>query len=197
MIKIIEQGQKTFTRTCDRCGCKFQYDLSDLSGLDYIDCPYCHTTITHVGSKAIKMELGKTNKIDWKDKTPCNFDTGKINVDDIRKHTTTTPYKVEVGDAGYNYGTTTGQYVTPNTVTTIGDINKLGSGCVTGKVDPNITIYANKLPDDIVDDPYNNIGMSLPDDVKDDCCYESDDYKVWYEKWCKEIREREPVKCNK
>ena len=36
MIKIIEQGQKTFTRTCDRCGCKFQYDLSDLSGLDYI-----------------------------------------------------------------------------------------------------------------------------------------------------------------
>lgn len=101
------------------------------------------------------------------------------------------------GDAGYNYGTTTGQYVTPNTVTTIGDVNKLGSGGVTGKVDPSITIYANKLPDDIVDDPYNNIGMRLPDDVKDNCCYESDDYKVWYEKWCKEIREREPVKCNK
>lgn len=198
MIKIIEQGQKTFTRTCDRCGCKFQYDLSDLSGLDYISCPYCHTTITHVGPKATKIDLGKTNKIDyWKDKTPCNFDTGKINVDDIRKHTTTTPYKVEVGDAGYNYGTTAGQYVNPNTVTTIGDINKIGSGCVTGKVDPNTTIYANKLPDDIVDDPYNNIGMILPNDVKDNCCYESDDYKAWYEKWCKEIREREPVKCNK
>lgn len=105
MIKIIEKGQKIFTRTCDRCGCKFQYDLRDLGGLDFINCPCCHTTITHVGPKA------------------------------------------------------------------------------------------TKLPDDIVDDPYNNIGMQLPDDIKDNCCYESDDYKAWYEKWCKEIREREPIKC--
>lgn len=126
MIKILEKGQKTFTRTCDRCGCKFQYDLSDLGGLDYINCPCCHTTLTHVGPKAIKMDLGKTNKVDW-----------------------------------------------------------------------NTTIYTGTLPDDIVDDPYNNIGMSLPDSVKDNCCYESDDYKTWYEKWCKGIREREPVKCNK
>ena len=161
MIKILEKGQQTFTITCDRCGCKFQYDLSDLSGLDYISCPCCHTTLTHVGPKAIKMNLIKDNKT--------------------------------VGNAGYNYATTTGQYVNPNTVTTISDVNKPGSDCVTGKVD----IYANKLPDDIVDDPYNNIGMSLPNDIKDNCCYESDDYKAWYEKWCKEIREREPVKCNK
>lgn len=151
MIKILEKGQQTFIRTCDRCGCKFQYDLSDLSGLDYISCPCCHTTLTHVGPK------------------------------------------VEVGDAGYNYATTTGQYVNPNTVTTIGDINKPGSDCVTGKVDPSIAIYANKLPDDIVDDPYNNIGMSLPNDVKDNCCYESDDYKAWYEKWHKAIVEKEPI----
>lgn len=162
MIKIIEQGQKTFTRTCDRCGCKFQYDLSDLSGLDYINCPYCHTTLTHIGPKAVKIDLNKANKT--------------------------------VGDGGYNYGTTTGQYVNPNTVTTISDATKPST--ITGG-DPNTTIYANKLPDDIVDDPYNNIGMSLPNDVKDNCCYESDDYKDWYEKWCKEIREREPVKCNK
>lgn len=188
MIKIIEQGQKTFTRTCDRCGCKFQYDLSDLSGLDFISCPYCHTTITHVGPKAIKMDLGKTNKIDWKDKTPCNFDTGKINVDYIRKHTTTTPYKVEVGDAGYNYGTTTGQYVNPNTVTTISDAT-----ITVG--DPNATIYTGELPDDIVDDPYNSIGMKLPDDVKDNCCYESDSYKAWYEKWHQAIVEKEPIEC--
>lgn len=165
MIKIIEQGQKTFTRTCDRCGCKFQYDLSDLSGLDFISCPYCHTTITHVGPNAVKMNLIKDNKT--------------------------------VGDVGYNYGTTTGQYVNPNTATTISDGNKPGSDCVTGKVDPNITIYANKLPDDIIDDQYNNVGIQLPDDVQDNCCYESDLYKAWYEKWCKKIREREPVKCNK
>ncbi len=152
MIKILEKGQQTFTRTCDRCGCKFQYDLSDLSGLDYISCPCCHTTLTHVGPKTVKMNLIKDNKT--------------------------------VGNAGYNYATTTGQHVNPNTVTS-------------RKVDPSITIYSNKLPDDIVDDPYNNIGMSLPNDIKDNCCYESDDYKAWYEKWCKEIRERESVKCNK
>ena len=156
MIKIIEQGQKTFTRTCDRCGCKFQYDLSDLSGLDFISCPYCHTTITHVGPKAIKMDLDKTNKT--------------------------------VGNTGYNYATTTGQYVNPNTVTTISDVT-----ITVG--DPNATIYANKLPDDIVDDKYNNVSMSLPDDVQDNCCYESDDYKAWYEKWCKKIKENAPIEC--
>lgn len=196
MIKIIEKGQKTFTKTCDRCGCKFQYDLSDLGGLDFISCPYCHTTITHVGPKAVKIDLGKANKVDyWCDKTPCNFDTGKINVDDIRKHTTTTPYKVVVDDSGYNYVTTTGQYVNPNTIITVGDINKPGSDCVIAKEDPNVTIYANKLPDDIVDDPYNNIGMQLPDDIKDNCCYESDNYKAWHEKWCEYIKENEPIKC--
>lgn len=156
MIKIIEQGQKTFTRTCDRCGCKFQYDLSDLSGTDYISCPCCHTTLTHVGPKAIKMDLGKTNKT--------------------------------VGNAGYNYATTTGQYVNPNTITTISDAT-----ITVG--DPNATIYTGELPDDIVDDPYNNIGMSLPNDVKDNCCYESDDYKAWYEKWHQAIVEKEPIKC--
>ena len=195
MIKIIEKGQKTFTKTCDRCGCKFQYDLSDLGGLDFISCPYCHTTITHIGPKAVKIDLGKANKIDWSDKTPCNFDTGKINVDDIRKHTTTTPYKVGVDGGGYNYVTTTGQYINPNTIITVGDINKPGSDCVIAKEDPNVTIYANKLPDDIVDDPYNNIGMQLPDDIKDNCCYESDSYKAWHEKWCEYIKENVPIEC--
>lgn len=187
MIKIIEKGQKTFIRTCDRCGCKFQYDLSDLSGLEYISCPCCHNTLVHIGPKATKIDLGKSNKIDW-------IDTGKINVDDIKKHTTTTPYKVEVGDAGYNYTTTTGRYVNPSTVTTISEATK--PSAITGG-DPNVTIYANKLPDDIVDDPYNNIGMSLPDDIKDNCCYKSDDYKAWYEKWCKETKDNAPIKCKK
>ena len=192
MIKIIEQGQKTFIRTCDRCGCKFQYDLSDLSGLDYISCPYCHTTLVHIGPKAVKIDLGKTNKIDW-------IDTGKINVDDIQKYTTPTPYKIDVGDDRYNYVTTTGpQYINPNPTVTISktDLPKSDSYAITGG-DPNATIYANKLPDDIVDDPYNNIGMQLPDDIKDNCCYESDSYKAWHEKWCKEIKDNAPIKCKK
>lgn len=156
MIKIIEKGQQTFTRTCDRCGCKFQYDLSDLSGLDYINCPFCHTTLTHVGPKAIKMDLIKDNKT--------------------------------VGDAGYNYATTTGQYVNPNTVTTISDVT-----ITVG--DPNATIYTRELPDDLIDDQYNNVGIQLPDDVQDNCCYESDLYKAWYEKWCKKIKENAPIEC--
>lgn len=156
MIKIIEQGQKTFTRTCDRCGCKFQYDLSDLSGLDYINCPFCHTTLTHIGPKAIKMDLDKTNKT--------------------------------VGNTVYNYATTTGQYVNPNTVATISDVT-----ITVG--DSNSTIYTGELPDDIIDDQYNNIGIQLPDDVQDNCCYESDLYKAWYEKWCKKIKENAPIEC--
>lgn len=173
MIKIIEQGKKTFARTCGRCGCKFQYDLSDLGGLDYISCPYCHTTITHVGPKATKIDLGKTNCID---------------AEEMRKKSVITPNKVEVGDAGYNYATTTGQYVNQNTVTTISDAT-----ITVG--DPNATIYTGELPDDIVDDSYNNIGMSLPDNVKDNCCYKSDSYKTWYEKWHQAIVEKEPIKC--
>ncbi len=181
MIKIIEQGQKTFTRTCDRCGCKFQYDLSDLSGLDYISCPCCHTTLTHIGPHAKKVG-------------PNDTDLSKVTFTPQKDYQ---PYKIDVGDGGYNFGTTTGQYINPNTSITIGDVNKPGSGCVTGKVDPNINIYANKLPDDIIDDQYNNVGIQLPDDVQDNCCYESDLYKAWYEKWCKKIKENAPIECKK
>ena len=181
MIKIIEKGQKTFTRTCDRCGCKFQYDLSDLSVVDHISCPFCNTTLIHIGPNDKKVGLNDT------DLSKTTFTPQK----DYQ------PYKIDVGDSGYNFGTTTGQYINPNTTITIGDINKPGSDCVIGEVDPNTKIYANKLPDDIVDDKYNNISISLPDDVQDNCCYESDNYKAWYEKWRKEIKENAPIECKK
>jgi hypothetical protein len=182
MIKIIEQGQKTFIRTCDRCGCKFQYDLSDLIGLEYISCPCCHNNLIHMGPKTVKIDLSKTNCID---------------AEEMRKNSVITPNKIEVGDGGYNYGTTTGaQYADPNVIITVKANEATKPSTITGG-DPNATIYANKLPDDIVDDPYNNIGMSLPDDIKDNCCYESDDYKAWYEKWCKEIQDNRPIKCKK
>ena len=162
MIKIIEQGQKTFIRTCDRCGCKFQYDLSDLSGSDYISCPYCHTTITHIGPKITKIDLGKT---------------GEINVDNIRKHTTTTPYKVEVDDANYNCITTTGtQYADPNIITTL-KANEVAEPSIIVGGDPNATICINKIPDT----------------VKDNCCYESTDYKTWYNEWCKELEKESQI----
>ena len=181
MIKIIEQGQKTFIRTCDRCGCRFQYDLSDLSIVDHIICPCCNTTLVHIGPNDKKVghndtDLGKTTFTPQKDYQP---------------------YKIDVGDGVYNFGTTTGEYINPNTSITIGDINKPGSDSVIAKEDPIVTLYSNKLPDDIVDDPYNNIGMSLPNDVKDNCCYESDGYKTWHEKWCKKMQENAPIECKK
>lgn len=133
MIKIIEKGQKTFIRTCDRCGCKFQYDLSDLSIVDHIICPCCNTTLIHIGPNDKKVGHNDT-------------DLSKTTFTPNKDHQS---YTVKVGDAGYTYGTTTGQYVNPNTATTISDINKSGSDCVTGKVDPSISIYANKLPDSV------------------------------------------------
>ena len=181
MIKIIEKGQKIFIRTCARCGCRFQYDLSDLSIVDHIICPFCNTTLVHIGPNDKKVGHNDT------DLSKTTFTLQK----DYQ------PYKIDVGDAGYTYGTTTGQYVNPNTATTISDGNKPGSDCVTGKVDPNITIYANKLPDDIIDDQYNNVGIQLPDDVQDNCCYESDRYKAWYKEWCKKIKENAPIECTK
>ena len=175
MIKIIEQGQKTFIRTCNRCGCKFQYDLSDLSGLDYISCPCCHTTLTHIGPHSKKVgpndtDLSKSNKIDW-------IDTGKINVDDIRKHTTTTPYKVEVGDASYNYITTTDtQYADPNVITTL-KANEVTEPSIIVGGDPNATICIN----------------NISDTIKDNCCYESNDYKTWYNEWRKELEKESKI----
>lgn len=176
MIKIIEEGQKTFTRTCNRCGCKFQYDLSDLSGTDYIDCPCCHTTLVHVGPKAIKIDLNKSTSTDSDE-----------YLEDIRKYTITTPYKIDVGDGRYNYATTTGEYINPNIATTIS----------ASDIDPNVTIYANKLPNDVVDDPYNKIGSDFPDGVRDDCMYRSAAYEDYYNHWKKQVEENKPIKCKK
>lgn len=177
MIKILEKGQKTFTRTCDRCGCKFQYDLSDLSVVDHISCPCCNTTLTHIGPRAKKVG-------------PNDTDLSTVTFTPQKDYQ---PYKIDVGDGGYNYMTTTGQYVNPNTVTTISDVNKPGSDGVTGKVDPNITIYANRLPDDVVDDKYNNVGSKLPDDIKDNCMFESDSFKEWYDQWVEEQQSKHAI----
>ena len=153
MIKVIEKGWTTFTKTCDRCGCKFQYDLSDLSGLDYINCPCCHTTLVHVGPKAIKIDLNKSNYID---------------LEEMRKNIVITPNKIDVGDGNYRYASGTGDYIDPNSTITISKPYNPKSDTISSPPNPKWTIHCNKpsiLPDDIVDDPYNNIGSSLPDNI--------------------------------
>lgn len=50
MIKIIKEGQKTFTAFCERCGCEFTYDLEDLKlscASDKIACPTCGKDFYH------------------------------------------------------------------------------------------------------------------------------------------------------
>lgn len=46
MIKIIKPGKKEFTVTCDKCGCVFSYELSDL-GPSGVTCPECGKYIYH------------------------------------------------------------------------------------------------------------------------------------------------------
>ena len=115
----------------------------------------------------------------------------------MRKNPVITPNKIEVGDAGYNYAITTGtQYADPNVIITVKADEVTKPSTITGG-DPNATIYTGELPDDIVDDQYNSVGIQLPDDVQDNCCYESDRYKAWYKEWCKKIQENAPIECKK
>jgi hypothetical protein len=41
MIKIIKQGKVDFRKTCDKCGCIFEYNLEDIDD-SYIKCPTCY-----------------------------------------------------------------------------------------------------------------------------------------------------------
>ena len=61
MIKILEEGKTTsFTTVCDTCGCKFQYDLEDIS-FKQVQCPQCNNFVTHKLEETdrIKKELCK------------------------------------------------------------------------------------------------------------------------------------------
>lgn len=41
MREIIEHGKKSFTIQCNKCGCKFKYDLEDISCGGFLYCPEC------------------------------------------------------------------------------------------------------------------------------------------------------------
>ena len=46
-IKIIKEGKQQFTAICSRCGCEFTYELADLHGETFINCPCCKQPINH------------------------------------------------------------------------------------------------------------------------------------------------------
>jgi len=70
MIKVIKAGQKEFFGFCDRCGCEFSYDISDLKlGIgDKIACPTCGKDYLHP-TKTKESELAtdpyKLTDITW------------------------------------------------------------------------------------------------------------------------------------
>lgn len=41
MKEIIEHGKKSFIIQCNKCGCKFKYDLEDIGCGGYLYCPEC------------------------------------------------------------------------------------------------------------------------------------------------------------
>lgn len=47
MIKIIKSGKKEFHAICPNCGCEFTYEMEDLSGTDFINCPECNAIMEH------------------------------------------------------------------------------------------------------------------------------------------------------
>lgn len=50
MIKVIEHGYKKYQTSCDRCECRFEYEIDDVNSKGVVQCPDCkndcyHTTL--------------------------------------------------------------------------------------------------------------------------------------------------------
>jgi len=67
MIKTIKEGQKVFTKICDRCGCEFSYELEDLNAADFVQCPCCHKLLTHIGIPATSYVVSCDSPLKYND----------------------------------------------------------------------------------------------------------------------------------
>lgn len=57
MIKIIKSGKKEFHTACPCCGCEFTYEVEDLNGTDYVNCPECNARISHLARDLKPLEV--------------------------------------------------------------------------------------------------------------------------------------------
>lgn len=48
MKKIITSGKKEFIAVCNRCGCKFSYELEDVLWNNVVKCPECNEHVSHI-----------------------------------------------------------------------------------------------------------------------------------------------------
>ena len=68
MIKIIKEGKKQFQGNCEKCGCVFLYEIADMSGADYVECPCCGQWLYHPEQKpdyleSAEIEVSKRKKL--------------------------------------------------------------------------------------------------------------------------------------
>lgn len=63
MKRIFDENYKIFIKTCNKCGCRFSYEVEDICGnWDHVYCPRCGKYLTTYVLK--KME---NIKIDFKE----------------------------------------------------------------------------------------------------------------------------------
>ena len=64
MVEIIEHGREKFVAMCNKCGCRFTYQLVDLDktliGREFINCPDCKKRLYHkdVAAKENMLRYG-------------------------------------------------------------------------------------------------------------------------------------------
>lgn len=81
-IKVIREGQKTFTAFCERCGCEFTYELSDLklSHADRVACPCCGQDHYHKPLAKTVNEPYSPKDLTWPpEPIPCTPDMTKTD----------------------------------------------------------------------------------------------------------------------
>lgn len=62
MKRIFDENYKIFTKTCNKCRCRFSYEVEDICGnWDHVYCPRCGKYLT---TYVLKME---NIKIDFKE----------------------------------------------------------------------------------------------------------------------------------
>ena len=76
MIKIIKPGNLNFVKTCDKCGCVFEYEIIDINN-GFIKCPTCSkdlVAITGVGDTPIDLVTPKVSYCET-----CDFYKSLLN----------------------------------------------------------------------------------------------------------------------
>ena len=75
-IKIVKPGQTEFNGFCDRCGCQFTYELSDLNLTGTVNCPTCNKTFYHPSRTFDTNKQGSFDYLNWPpEPIPCTTTT--------------------------------------------------------------------------------------------------------------------------